>query len=117
VARQFLTPMRVVTLVLCAGVVAAAGGLWWHRAQVIAWGEHRYGSDAPKTIDIPAGTAPRAAVELLANAGVLSDRALAQRYLRHIRRDPGKIQPGRYTFRGALLPAEVFDRVLAKASP
>jgi cell division protein YceG involved in septum cleavage len=105
--------MRAVTLVLCAGAVAVAGGLWWHRAQAIAWSERRFGSDAPKTVVIPAGTIPRAAAELLAGAGVLSDARLAQRYLRHVRYDPGKIQPGRYTFRGALLPGEVFDRVYA----
>ena len=57
------------------------------------------------------GTSARGVIRTLARGGVLSDEALAWRYVRWVKRDPRPFQAGEYAFTGPLLPDDVLERV------
>lgn len=98
------------SLLLVLALAAAAGGaLAWRTFSRFAATPH--GTPEEKVVDIPPGASPRAAVRLLARAGVLSDDRTAWLYVRWIRRDPRPFKAGQYAFAGALRPDEVLDRI------
>jgi UPF0755 protein len=105
--------VKALRLALLALLLLGAGGgvlgfLYW---QLLDFRDTPYGAPEAKVVEVPPGSSAHAVVRLLARAGVVSDEALAWRYVRYLRRDPRHMQAGEYVFQGALRPDDVLERI------
>jgi UPF0755 protein len=91
--------------------IAAAAGVAKLRADLVAFRETPFGTEAEKIVEVPPGSSAHQIVRLLARGGALSDETLAWRYVRWLKRDPRPMKAGEYAFQGPLRPDDVLERV------
>jgi UPF0755 protein len=104
-AVRFAALLLVAAAAICA---VAAAKLY---RDVASFRDTPFGSSEEKLVEIPAGSAPRQVVRLLARGGALADERLAWRYVRWLKRDGRAMKAGEYAFAGPLRPDEVLERV------
>jgi UPF0755 protein len=95
-------------------LVAASVGafFWWRDLELTRYATRPFGSDQPKSVDIPPGTGPKAVANLLAQAQVITHPEMFYRYLRREKRGP-RLKAGEYEFQGILTPAEVSEKIVS----
>ena len=101
---------RALFVLVASAIVLAAVSVKLY-ADLKAFREAPFGSDAEKIVEVPAGSSPRQAVRLLVRAGALSDEGLAWRYVRWMKRDRRAIKAGEYSFTGLLRPDDVLEKL------
>ena len=103
--------LRILVLTLLAAAAVGAFAAAKLYRDLAKFRDTPFGSTEEKIIEVPAGSAPRQVIRLLARGGALSDEQLGWRYVRWMKRDRRPMKAGEYAFAGALRPDEVLDRV------
>jgi UPF0755 protein len=100
----------LLVLVLLAGGTAG-GYLYLRLAHLRQFAGEPFGGPESKLVNVPSGTGPRGAANLLAQASVVKS---ADDFYQLIRKEGAgpRLRAGEYEFKGPLTPADVLDRLV-----
>jgi UPF0755 protein len=101
---------RAILWLFILGVLGAFGYGAWRYADERKFAATLFG-EGSRTVNIPAGTGPRALARLLADAHVVSDANRFYTHLHWFRRN-AHTKAGEYQFEGPLLPDEILGKLV-----
>ena len=101
---------RAIVWLFALALAAAAAFVAWRMVDERQFASTPFG-EGSRTVNIPAGTGPRALAKLLGDARIVSDANRFYIHLHFFRRD-AHTKAGEYQFDGALLPDEVLGKLV-----
>jgi UPF0755 protein len=100
-----------VIALIAIGAGVAALHYFRNEAAITEFGAQSFG-DGARTVEIPAGSNPKAVAALLAEGKVVSEGELMYQWLRREKLGP-KLRAGEYEFTGSLTPQQVVDKIIS----
>ena len=106
--------VKALGIILVAAIISAGTAVWYVRSEAIAFLDTRSApSEDGVIIEIPKGSTPHAAAELLASHGIVKNARYFDYLLRYMTRyeNAGSIKWGEYQFKGGMSPREIADKL------